>query len=463
MLPESLLAELKNRLMTQIGVDFRGNGWADFEKRIAAAAKDTGMKDIHRYIDQLLSAPLSQSQIETLARHLTVGETYFFREKQSFEALTNHVLPELLRKRELTQRRLRIWSAGCCTGEEAYSIAILLDRLLPQQENWDIRIVGTDINEDFLAKARQAAYSEWSFRGTPEWVRNEYFKKKRNGQFELLPKIRERVQFANLNLAENNYPSPYNQTNHLDAIFCRNVLMYFSNEQARQVVGRFRRALNEDGLLLVSPAETSAALFSGFSLVSYPGALFYRLGLPRVQHKAASPQPKPSRRRLTTNANEPQRQTDSAIIKPKVIPAEDARELARKARRCADEGQLGEAAKCCAKAIALEKMNPVHHYLLATIEQERGLIPAAIQSLQRTLYLDQDFVLAHFALANLRLLEGRAKDARRHLETVHNLLKNQPAGAPLPESDGLTFGRLGEIAASLHANLNESQPATRLY
>lgn len=465
MLPESLLAQLKDLLAVQMGVDYRGNGWADFEHRIALAAKDTGTKNIHKYIDQLLSAPLPQSQMKILARHLTVGETYFFREKQSFEALTNYILPELLRKRELTQRRLRIWSAGCCTGEEAYSIAILLDRLLPHQKNWDIRIVGTDINADFLQKAQRATYGEWSFRGTPEWVRNEYFKKKENGMYELLPKIRERVQFAYLNLADDSYPSPTTHTDHLDAIFCRNVLMYFSKEQARKAVGRFRRALNDGGLLLVSPAETSATLFSGFSLVSYPGALFYRLGSPHVQHKAVSSQPATPApgRSPAKSPSKPRRQSRLTVTQPETTAAEDACDLARKARRCADEGQLSDAAQWCAKAIAAEKMNPVYHYLLATIEQERGMIPAAIQALQRTLYLDQDFVLAHFALANLRFVEGRFKDTRRHLETVHHLLKNQPVDEPLPESDGLTFGRLGEIAASLHANLDESQPRTRAY
>jgi chemotaxis protein methyltransferase CheR len=465
MLPESLLAQLKDLLATQMGVDFRGNGWADFEHRIALAAKDSGVKDVRDYISQLFSTPLPRSQIEILARHLTVGETYFFREKQSFDALASHVLPELLRKRELTQRRLRIWSAGCCTGEEAYSIAILLDRLLPHQENWDIRIVGTDINSDFLQKARQAVYGEWSFRGTPEWVRNEYFKKKRNGMFELLPKISERVQFAYLNLADDNYPSPYTHNDHLDVIFCRNVLMYFSHEQAGRVVGRFRRALNDGGLLLVSPAETSATLFKGFSLVNYPGAMFYRVGIPRMQHQAVPSRPNLPQpgRKTVTSSSKPHRAAKPAIIQHGTTSAEDAGELARKARRCADEGQLGDAAQWCAKAIAAEKMNPAHHYLLATIEQERGMIPAAIEALQRTLYLDQDFVLAHFALANLRFLEGRFNDTRRHLKTVHCLLKHHPADEPLPESDGLTFGRLSEIAASLNASLNESQPMTRVY
>lgn len=463
-LPESLLVQLRDLLATQIGVDFHGNGWTDFEHRIALAAKDTSIEDVHDYVSQLFSAPLSQSQIEILARHLTVGETYFFREKQSFDTLANYVLPELLRKRELTHRRLRIWSAGCCTGEEPYSIAILLDRLLPHQENWDIRIVGTDINSDFLQTARRAVYSEWSFRGTPEWVRNEYFKKKRNGQFELLPKIRERVQFAYLNLADDNYPSPYAHTNHWDAIFCRNVLMYFSNEQASRVVDRFRHTLNDGGLLLVSPAETSTTLFKGFSLVNYPGAVFYHLGLPRVQHQAVPSQPNPPQpvQKAATNPSKPLRATKSAIIQHETT-TEDAGKLACKARRCADEGQLSEAAQWCAKAIAAEKMNPAHYYLLATIEQERGMIPAAIQALQRTLYLDQDFVLAHFALANLRFLEGRFNDTRRHLATVHRLLSNHPADEPLPESDGLTFGRLGEIATTLSASLTEPQPMSRMY
>src|SRR5690606_20434759 len=176
MVAELLLRRLKDRLAQQVGLSFTGKGWHDFEVRISAAAKEAGVADIAQFIDQLLAAPLSKELVRILARHLTVGETYFFRDQPGFAALENNLLPELLQRRQ-SDRRLRIWSAGCCTGEEAYSVAILLDRLLPDQQGWNILITATDINEDFLQAAQRGIYGEWSFRGTPDWVRQQYFKR----------------------------------------------------------------------------------------------------------------------------------------------------------------------------------------------------------------------------------------------------------------------------------------------
>ena len=479
MLPEPMLTRLKDRLTTQTGLNFTGSGWHDFELRIAAAAEDAGAANVLTYANQLLSSSLSQEDIKILAQHLTVGETYFFRDKRSFDALATHVLPELLRSRELSHRQLRIWSAGCCTGEEAYSIAILLDRLLPQQDSWKISIVATDINTRFLEKAKQAIYGEWSFRGTPAWVQENYFTKRRNNTFELIPKIRQRVQFAYLNLADDVYPSTHTNTNELDAIFCRNVLMYFSAEQARRVVSRFRAAILESGLLLVNPAETSSTLFSAFSLVHYPGASFYRpentsnnTSSPGdLQRQLAPTKPSGKTSAAATNifpakptatsAGKTGMVAPSAAKKAVVVPtttpedSEGADSFARRARAAADEGNLDNAAHWCEQAIAADKLNPAFHFLLATIEQERGRYEAAIQALQRTLYLDGQYVLAHFALANLRLVEGRGKDAARHFEIVRKLLRHYKTDEILVESDGLTVGRLDEIAAFLAASLDE--------
>src|SRR5690606_22289995 len=356
-----------------------GKGWHDFEARISAVAKEAGVADIAQLIDELLAAPLSKELVRILARHLTVVETYFFRAQPGFDALENNLLPELLQRRE-SDRYLRIWSAGCCTGEEAYSIAILLDRLLPDQQGWNILINATDINEDFLQTAQRGIYGEWSFRGTPDWVRQQYFRKKRNGTYELLPKIRQRVKFSYLNLAEDIYPSALNNTENIDLIFCRNVLMYFSREQLIRIIERFRSALCSDGLLSVSAAETSATLFHGYRPVNFPGAIFYQPG--QVSKKSrASPALSSKPALLPTNIKKPKPVRAERSMAHSIKPAAEssvtgnekaAVESARSARLCADEGQLDEAATWCAKAIAADKLNPTFHYLLATIEQERG-------------------------------------------------------------------------------------------
>ncbi|MEO6321363.1 MAG: CheR family methyltransferase, partial [Polaromonas sp.] len=130
-LQESLWSCLSERLATQMGLHYPKERWRDLKRGVAAAAPEFGMASADACARWLLSAPLTRPQVEVLARHLTVGETYFFREKKTFEILEAQLLPALLRERTGTQQRLRIWSAGCCTGEEPYSIAILLARMIP--------------------------------------------------------------------------------------------------------------------------------------------------------------------------------------------------------------------------------------------------------------------------------------------------------------------------------------------
>ena len=180
-----LLAGVSEFVALRIGLHFPPERWRDIERGITAAASELGFPDVESCARALLSAPLTQAQLEVLASHLTVGETYFFREKKSFEALEEHILPELLRARRGAEQRLRIWSAGCCTGEEPYSVAMLLDRLIPDAEAWNVTILATDINPRFLRKAAEGVYGEWSFRDAPGWIRERYFKARRDRRFEL--------------------------------------------------------------------------------------------------------------------------------------------------------------------------------------------------------------------------------------------------------------------------------------
>ena len=154
-LPESLLFSMSDFVATRMGLHFPRERWGDLERGITAAAREFDLPDAESCALRLLSTSPTQNHTEILASHLTVGETYFFREKRSFEVLEEHVLPELLRSRRGVERRLRIWSAGCCTGEEPYSVAMLLDRLIPDPGEWNVTILATDINPRFLKKAAE--------------------------------------------------------------------------------------------------------------------------------------------------------------------------------------------------------------------------------------------------------------------------------------------------------------------
>jgi chemotaxis protein methyltransferase CheR len=452
------LSRLSDALAEGTGLHFPPERWGDLERGLVAVARGSGSTDVQACARRLLSAPLTRPQIEVLASHLTVGETYFFREKKSFEALEAHILPELLEARRSAERRLRIWSAGCCTGEEPYSVAMLLDRLVPDPETWNITILATDINPRFLRKAARGVYGEWSFRDTPGWIRERYFRAQRDKRFELDPGIRKRVTFSHLNLAADAYPSLLNNTNAMDLILCRNVLMYFAAERRRQVAASFHRSLVGGGWLIVSPAETSNALFSPLAAVELSGAVLYRkVGAAPPRPAAATHQPPASRiasppESLAPRAELPE---EAVAVECSAISAdvpEDPGDLARTARRCANEGELGEAVEWCERAIASDRLNPAHYYLLATIRHEQGQVDAAAQSLTRALYLDPGFSLAHFVLGNLRLSQGRHREAERHFANALAVLQAHPQDELLPESDGLTAGRLAEIIASVVAS-----------
>jgi chemotaxis protein methyltransferase CheR len=286
-LSDSLLAELSNTLVARAGWHFPPERWPDLERKIHAAARALGFADTATCIHWLAASPLTAQQVEILADHFTVGETYFFRETQALAVFTDHILPSLVQARQYGTRSLRIWSAACCTGEEPYSLAILLSARIPNIQDWQITIVGTDINSRFLQKAHTGVYGEWSFRATPLHLKQRYFRRTGNGAFAILPEIRQMVRFSQLNLAGGNYPSFATNTNDMDVIFCRNVFIYFSPDRIHTAVGNFHRALVDGGWFIVSPSETAYLPPSLFVPHLFPGTIVH-------QKQSPFPGPRPS-------------------------------------------------------------------------------------------------------------------------------------------------------------------------
>ncbi len=492
-LPDILLSQLGELVAAQTGLHFPRARWRDFERALRSAATDFNFADVASFAQWLASASLSRNEIELLASHLTVGETYFFREKKSLEILEEHILSELIRARRGDERCLRIWSAGCCTGEEPYSIAMLLNKLIPDLQAWNITILATDINARFLQKASEGVYNSWSFRETPPWYQERFFKRRADGRFEILPQIKTMVTFAYLNLAEDVYPSLVNNTNAMDLIFCRNVLMYFTPQRAKKVISSLYLSLVDGGWLIVSPSETSHVLFSQFVTVNFPDAILYQKDshiaqaaresadipfeapplssmpsfdlaagtapqVPSPQYNldrkveeqmAQAPQPTPYQAALTLYEQGRYAQAAEKIRELSSQNQLDASAMRLLARIHANQGNLSEALECCRSAIAADKLNAGGHYLLAIILQERGEIEEAVRSLKRALYLDQGFVLAHLALGNLTRRQGSLKESEKHFRNALSGLEAYQAGDFLPESEGLTAGRLEEIIRSM--------------
>ena len=487
-LSDTLLSQCSAFVAARLGLHFPQERWPELEQKIGLAAREFGFADSATFIQSLASPPLTKPQVAILASHLTVGETYFFRENRGIEILAEQILPELIRSRQGTDPHLRIWSAGCCTGEEPYSIAIALSQVLPNLPDWHITVLATDINPQFLQKAVAGVYSEWSFRGVPAWIQERYFRKRnKDRRSEILPVIRQMVTFSQLNLAEDAYPALTNNTNAMDVIFCRNVLMYLVPERARQVVQKLHRSLVEGGWLIVSPTEASPELFSQFVTVNVPGAILYKKDSQKSPGLAAFAPQQPSADRLPPPAivqpplepgakpglqatlplasqSEPTAERQPTPYQEALAlyeqgyydqvvehvvrfsPGQKAPELmALLARAYANQGQLREALAWCDQAIAADKLDPSLHYLRATILQEQDLIDEAMASLTRAVYLDPSFVLAYFALGNLALRQEKLSEAAKSLDNALSLLNAHRSEDILPESEGITAGRLREV------------------
>lgn len=481
---ESMLQQFSAFLSRRMGLHFPRERWPDMLRGLERAASAFALPDAEACMRWLLAAPLERRQVETLASQLTVGETYFWREPAALAALEREVLPALIAARRASgERRLRLWSAGCCTGEEPYSVAVLLSRLLPDLDEWNISLLATDINPHFLAKALRGEYREWSFRGAPAWLRADYFSPSGAGNYTLAPRIRRLVSFAYLNLVDDVYPALDNNTNAIDVVLCRNVLMYFEADAMRAVLDKFRRALNDGGWLLVSPTEASVTMFSGFAAAGFADAILYRKGAPQPASLPAPPvrapidvpapfawppaeapvalEPLPpalpaappaapaagdAYRRA--QAHYAQGDYAAAVAALAASAPDDVAGLALAARACANQGQFDAACGWCAAAVERDKFDPGLRYLLASVLAEQGRSDAAVAALRQALYLDQDFVLAHFALGNLYRRLGQPAPAARHFATARTLLAGYPPGQALPDAEGLTAGRLLDIIGS---------------
>jgi len=224
-----------------------------------------------RYLDRLTSAR-GVPELRVLAERLTVNETFFFRSPDNFRVLAEKVLPERVRARA-AERKLHLLSVGCASGEEPYSLAIHLREQLPLLRTWEVRITAIDVNPGVLAHAARGRYSAWALRATPEDLRQRYFRKE-GRDFVLSPEIRRRVAFEERNVAED-APAFWSALR-CDAVFCRNILMYFTPERAAQVVGRIRQALLPRGYLFVGHAETLRGLTEDFQLLHDRDTFFYR-------------------------------------------------------------------------------------------------------------------------------------------------------------------------------------------
>jgi len=443
------VAPLAGLVGRRLGLAFPRERWDDLERGIRDAARERGVPDADAFACGLLDAPADDALSETLACALTVGETYFFREPRSFEVLEHDILPRLIAARAAAGGPLRLWSAGCCTGEEAYSLAIVVDRLLPRRRAGQVTIVGTDVNRRFLDAAARGEFGAWSFRDAPAGLRERYFRPIGAQRFAIDPRIRAMVTFAPLNLARPFAARWPGGVDAFDVIFCRNVLMYFAPEQRQKVLEGFRQVLSDDGCLSIGATETLLDLPPGLHRAPLPGVAFYRRGpdegpAAAAPASAASVAPAAGVSATVPPAAAPAMAVPHAPSAAPAAPATPDPALGRleQARAHADAGRLDLARQAIEQALGPAKLDAGAHYLHAVILQELGRDAEAREALRCALYLQPDLVMAHQALGQLARRKGLDAQAKRHFGHALRLLAGMDPQAIVPHSGSLSAAHL---------------------
>lgn len=499
----------RDLIRARSGLEFPPNRRADLERAIEQGANDAGVADSEAFFKRLSDPVAGRGAFNDWAPALSINETHFFRNRPQMEALERQILPDLI-KRKSSARRLRIWSAACSSGEEPYSLAMMLDQLLPDRARWNISIVGTDLDHQVLAKARQGLYGAWSFREVPPHVKATYFTP-RGHHFEVAPHIREMVTFRQQNLIDDPIPSPAIGLDQVDLVVCRNVLIYFNEQTIKRLVGQIHDTLVPDGWLVVGHAEPSMEIFHQFEVRNFPGTVVYKRGSgkpaaapvvtarPAARVPAVSPgpaaRPAPAAPARATFGSRPG--TPAAPPRPVMgglrigAPAQ-GRPAAAAAAAAPADGGTEEGARLVASGrteqavgvleaaaaadprdarapyllakifagrdlpraeewvdISLQRSSLLApaHYLRGLILQEKGDMTGALEAHRRCTFADPDYPLGHFALADLFARTGQGGRARKALDNVARLLDGRDGEQDIPDGDGLTVGRLRDLVS----------------
>jgi chemotaxis protein methyltransferase CheR len=476
------LEPFKELLRQRSGLHFSASNWRLLERGLQRRMQALQIYSPTKYFNYLASSQGNQDEFNKLVGLLTVGETCFFRYRSHHDALVQQVLPELIERNRLAQR-LRLWSAGCSTGEEPYSLAMRLLDHFPQLQSWDVQILATDINKRSLRQAREGVYRERTLRQTEPHCRERYFRRA-GDLFQVVPPVRNLVRFSYLNLQEESFPSPCNGTCGIDLILCRNVLIYFQPETIRQIVARFALALNPGGYLFLGHAETLQYISDRFTRHHQHSAFYYQLKMAATDSPvlapapaSAPPPPPPTRPSAVAAATagappRPPATPPGTAPTPPPAPAGDPEELYRQALTafdheqfaaagqlfdqvlaldpehpralvgkgllCANQGEYQEARQWGARAIRYDDLCPEAYLLRGLILDMEGANDRALVEYQKVLWLDRNFIMAHYFSAKCYGQLGQNDERERALRNTLRALQKAGDSGVVPFSGGLS-------------------------
>ena len=449
LLPEQF-ARLQVLLARAAGLVFDESRRSSMAYSIAERLRATGTKDVDTYLDRL-SDPVERQR---LLDEVTIQETHFFRNPPQIRALRQHVLPDLLRYAEAHGRRLRIWSAGCSTGEEPYSIAMILRELLPSTVGWDIKIVATDLSERALEAARSGCYGSRAVQmATPDEL-GRFFTPLPDAQHCVRPEVRELVEFAHHNLVTE--PVPLAPAEHFDLILCRNVTIYFARDTTRALMARLHTSLRDGGYLFLGHSETLWQLSDDFRLVALgagdAAAFVYRRHDPLADRRAVLPDrrtaPAPVRTAVAPDRRGAPRR-EAAPAQVTAAPAPTVEALVAGARAALAAGDYTAAVTLAGTAGKADPLRGEAFYLRGLALVEAGRDSDALVDLRKAVYLQPGSGFSHFLLAGVLERLGDRPAAAREYAAAADTLGNQATDAAAVELGGRSIRELAELCRSL--------------
>lgn len=413
------------------------------------------------YINQLRANRETDPIWQDLINALTIGETYFLRDRAHFHLLREHILPDLIARRADTQT-LNIWSVGCATGEEPYSLAITLMEILPDYKSWTINLIGTDINERALRIARHGIYRKWAFRHTELDFQGRYFDPTADGLM-IRPEIQHMVRFRQANLFGDAPPYTF------DLILCRNVLLYFSQRAAHRAERVLYGALIEEGWLMLGHAESIRHSNADWMNHMFPGSPIYQKPSQRNDAGQQSGPGTYKRKTLTmemvavdpkqpiTDVDEVQHLYDATVT---ALQAEDydtaemqVKDLLSRATEhgpgrvlwaciLANRNEMDEAHDQLDAALYVDPLLADAHYLRAVLFIEQDDVERAKHALIASLYCQRNHPLASYVLGNLHLQADDTARAIRNWENTKRSIQTLTADSPVADISPLTAGQL---------------------
>jgi chemotaxis protein methyltransferase CheR len=451
----------------KIGLEIREVEQNNLEQKIWQRIKALQLTTPEQYYQflQVLGTE-SDREWQHLAELLTNNESYFFRDREQLNLLRNQIFPQLIRqKRQQEDLTLRVWSAGCSTGQEPYSLAIILRELLLDLDAWDLTIFGTDIDLAALNQARAGIYSDWSFRNTEPRIKRRYFQAvARNYQIE--PLIRQMVTFQKLNLLTDSFPQLFSHLRDIDLIVCRNVFIYFGSSTIGEILAKFYNTLRPAGYLLVGHSELTGQNLSRFQAQFYPQSLIYQrrevnsmassASLPSIKNRQQSileiAETPPIRNRQSIVPNVKGQNAPSCFIPQKTeilevsstsvnrllpnlppnsvptletvgvaqatLTAEDTQQLLQQAEHLWQQKQSNLAIKKAEQLLALQPQNIRACCLLGKIYLELNQIDLAMHMSDRGLAIDPVNLDLHYLLGEIALQQGDLFTAKKVFKKI---------------------------------------------